>query len=122
KIGGSHWEVKCMDGIANPYLALAAIVSAGTMGYREKRELAWKDCGTRVPAALTQGERDALGIVSRFPGSLEDALDELGRDEELVDELGAELVERYVAVKEAELKLLTDMDGEERKRWIMERY
>jgi glutamine synthetase len=122
KIAGSHWEVKCMDGIANPYLALAAVVSAGVMGVREGRELAWRDCGTRAPAALTQGERDALGIVSRFPGSLEDALDELRSDGELVGELGAELVERYVAVKEAELKLLTDMDGEMRKRWIMERY
>ncbi|KAG6013895.1 hypothetical protein E4U41_004983, partial [Claviceps citrina] len=32
KIRGSHWEVKCIDGLANPYLAMAALVSAGTGG------------------------------------------------------------------------------------------
>ncbi|PHH68757.1 hypothetical protein CDD80_7274 [Ophiocordyceps camponoti-rufipedis] len=32
KIKDSHWEVKCMDGLANPYLAISAILFAGWLG------------------------------------------------------------------------------------------
>ncbi|KAF4582816.1 developmental protein FluG [Ophiocordyceps camponoti-floridani] len=61
KIKGSHWEVKCMDGLANPYLAISAILFAGWLGLEGGYELSWGDC-TREPHLLSRSEREALGI------------------------------------------------------------
>jgi hypothetical protein len=46
----------------------------------------------------------------------------LKQDEELVEWLGPELVERYTALKEFELTFLVRMGEEERRQWLMERY
>jgi glutamine synthetase len=70
KIAGSQWEIKCMDGIANAYLALAAVVTAGV---REG------EAGLRreVPAGMTEDEQAALGIRARIPRTLGGALEAL---------------------------------------------
>lgn len=118
KCEGSHWEVKVMDGMANPYLALAAIISAGTAG---ADEFTWRDCPVD-PATLSGEERAALGIVEQFPASLEEALEALERDDVMVDLLGKDVVDRYVAVKKAEIKLLHSIPEQSRRMWVMERY
>jgi hypothetical protein len=46
----------------------------------------------------------------------------LKEDEELVELMGPELVERYAALKEFELNFLGEMGDEERRQWLMERY
>lgn len=73
KIAGSHWEIKCMDGIANAYLALAVVVTAGARGVREG------EAGLRreVPAGMTEDEQAALGIRTRIPRTLGGALEAL---------------------------------------------
>ncbi|PHH91208.1 hypothetical protein CDD83_1314 [Cordyceps sp. RAO-2017] len=121
KIEGSHWELKCMDGLANPYLALSAILLAGLHGVRRGQELRWKDCGSE-PASLSDEQRRRLGVEERLPSSVREALAALEEDVELGALLGQELVQRYVAVKRAETDLLESMDSEARRRWIMERY
>ena len=121
KIEGSHWEIKCLDGLANVYFALAAILAAGTNGVIDGDELAWGDCQVD-PATLNREERDELGIEERLPQSLDEAIEALLADRELRELLGNDLVVRYVAVKKAETKLLNGMKAEERREWIMERY
>jgi glutamine synthetase len=122
KVEGSHWEVKCMDGIANPYLALSAIIGAGVRGVVRRRTLTWRDCGDVAPFELPEAGRRALGIVSKIPGSLGEALEALQADGELVEVMGRTLVDRYVAVKEAEIQFLKGMSDPERRTWVMERY
>lgn len=122
KVEDSHWELKCMDGLANPYLALSAILSAGVKGYMQSQQLAWGDCGLAAPSQLSDFERDKLGVLTRFPTSLGEALEALKEDKELVHLLGEELVDYYIAVKKAEVEYLKDMEHDERRRWIMERY
>ena len=39
-----RWEIRCLDGFANMYLALAAIMSAGLIGVRNGMEMKMKDC------------------------------------------------------------------------------
>ncbi|KAI1419979.1 hypothetical protein F5Y12DRAFT_788615 [Xylaria sp. FL1777] len=117
KCEGSHWEVKVMDGIANPYLALAALILAGTKG----APLTMKDCIVD-PAKLSDDQRKALGIEKQFPKNLEEALEALTSDVEMVELIGRDVVERYVAVKKAEIQLLNSVPEEERKMWVMERY
>ena len=42
-----RWEVRCLDGMGNTYMALAALVGAGLSGLEEGRELAMKDCSCK---------------------------------------------------------------------------
>ena len=121
KVEDSHWELKTMDGLANPYLAMAAVLFAGIGGVLAREPLKWRDCEID-PAALTDNDRKEMGITERLPTSLEDALTSLQADKELVAHLGEELVERYVAVKEFEMSFLAKMGDDERRQWLMERY
>ncbi|KAK3685896.1 hypothetical protein B0T22DRAFT_381151 [Podospora appendiculata] len=121
KIEDSHWELKAMDGLANPYFAMGAVLLAGVKGVVDKEELVWGDCEID-PAKLTGNDRKELNVTQMLPGSVEEALTALRADEELVELLGAELVDRYTALKEFELNFLGEMTEEERRAWIMERY
>ena len=121
KIAGSHWEMKCLDGLANVYLSMAAIISAGTEGVVAGNMLDWKDC-EKDPASLSDEERKELGIEEKLPANLDEALEELGEDEGLGEMLGKDVVARYIAVKRAEADLLNEMKDEEKREWIIERY
>ncbi|OTA54011.1 glutamine synthetase/guanido kinase [Hypoxylon sp. EC38] len=118
KIEGSHWELKVIDGLANPYFAIAALFTAGMDGIKRKAELTWKDCAGD-PARFSEEKRKELGIVKNFPASLREAIDALKEDD-----LGlpAEFVRRYINSKEAELAFLERMTPEDRRRWLLERY
>lgn len=123
KCDGAHWELKVLDGLANPYLAVAAVLAAGALGGIAAGEslAPWADCAGD-PALLSEEERGALGIEKMFPADLGAALDALAEDEALGALLGPEFVERYINVKRAELRFLEPMAPEERRRWIMDRY
>lgn len=121
KIEDSHWELKIMDGLANPYLAMGAVLLAGISGVEAKQDLIWRDCEVD-PADLTENDRKELHVTEMLPGSVEKALEALKADDTLVDILSEELVERYVAVKEAEVSLIGKLNEEERWQWITERY
>ncbi|KAK0636167.1 hypothetical protein B0T17DRAFT_587420 [Bombardia bombarda] len=121
KIEDSHWELKCMDGLANPYFAMGAVLLAGTHGVVAKEKLVWGDCEID-PAKLTANDRKEMNVTEMLPASVEEALKALKADEALVDYLGAELVDRYVSLKEFELNFLAEMGDDERRGWIMERY
>ncbi|KAB5554592.1 hypothetical protein GE09DRAFT_133263 [Coniochaeta sp. 2T2.1] len=121
KVEDSHWEVKTLDGLANPYLAMAAVLMAGVNGALAKEKLVWGDCESD-PAHLTENDKKELNVTEMLPASVGEALQALREDEELTALMGQELVEKYTAVKEAELKLLEGMDEDQRREWIMERY
>jgi glutamine synthetase len=42
--GYIQWEVRCLDGFANMYLAIYAIMAVGLYGMRKKMEMKLKDC------------------------------------------------------------------------------
>ncbi|AEO57009.1 glutamine synthetase-like protein [Thermothelomyces thermophilus ATCC 42464] len=121
KIAASHWELKWMDGLANPYLAVAAVLFAGVRGVADREPLVWGDCEID-PSKLTADDRKELGVTQMVPANLGEALRALKEDRELVEFMGAELVDRYVAVKSLELEILGKMGDEERRQWLMGRY
>ncbi|KAJ5041721.1 uncharacterized protein L3040_005290 [Drepanopeziza brunnea f. sp. 'multigermtubi'] len=121
KIEGSHFEIKVLDGLANIYFAMAAIVAAGTQGVADSEELTHGDC-TVDPGLLSEEERGELGITKMLPKDLPTALEELKHDEVLVDLLGREFIERYLAIKIAEMEMFDGLAASERRAWIMERY
>ncbi|KAI1413006.1 hypothetical protein F5Y13DRAFT_162262 [Hypoxylon sp. FL1857] len=121
KIDGSHWEFKALDGMANPYLAVAGILAAGTKGAIDKTPLTFRDCEAD-PASLTETQRKELGVTEMLPQSLDEALEALRTDEDLVNVLHSGAVQRYIDTKTAETAFLAPMDPEERREWILERY
>ncbi len=89
-------ELRCPDPSANPYLAFAVMLKSGLDGV--KRGL------TPPPAA----EEDLYHIDPRsraletLPGSLDQALRELERDEVVQQALGPHIAERFIEAKQQE--------------------
>ena len=103
-------ELKPSDHSGNPYLALGALLAAGLDGVQksidpgEPQEI--------DPGNYTDEERERRGI-RLLPTSLDEALDELERDEVLKEALGPLLATSYIAVKRNEAAFFKDKTPEE---------
>jgi glutamine synthetase len=95
--GGTRIEIRVADGAANPYLAIAAALSAGAHGVRE---------GLRPPPPVDgdayRADHDVIGRA--LPVSLDGALEALENDKVLCRALGPEIVETFLAVKRFEIE------------------
>jgi glutamine synthetase len=99
EVGTTNLELKASDPSNNPYLALGALIAAGLDGIESHL-----DAGPSVdidPGNWSDEERAQRGI-RRYPTSLAAALDELERDDVLINALGAPLAKEYILVKRAE--------------------
>lgn len=121
KIDGSHWEFRCMDGLANVYLALAAVIGAGVEGVISKDKMTWLDCHMN-PAEVSQADRDNYNIEEMLPCTLDEALAALKIDKGMYKILGEAVVDTYIAMKQGELELMNSMKDEQRRNWLIERY
>ncbi|KAF7796369.1 hypothetical protein EIP86_007546 [Pleurotus ostreatoroseus] len=103
--GLHHFEVRCVDATANPYLVLAGLLVAGAQGILDRSELRTGDCGKAV-VLMEDTERIALGVetASRLPRSVEEARKCLLADLVLKETLGDEFMDAYLKVN----KLLGD--------------
>lgn len=121
QIDGSHFEIKCVDGFANMYLALGVILGAGLLGILNSEPLLLRNCPAD-PSSLRIDERRKLGITKKLPTSLDEAFHYLREDAELRRILGQPIVDTYLTVKEAERSMLEKMDPGRRRDWLIERY
>jgi glutamine synthetase len=92
-------EIKAVDGSANPYLALGAIVAAGIDGI--ERGLDPGEPLLSNPEDLDFTTREARGI-RRYPTSLADAVTALEQDQVLLDALGPNRAHEFMGVRRAE--------------------
>jgi len=92
-------EIKAVDGSANPYLALGAIVAAGLDGI--ERRLDPGEPLNSNPHDMSDAEREARGI-RRFPTSLIEAIGELEQDDVLLGALGEARAHEFIGVRRAE--------------------
>ena len=99
KADETRFEICSPDSAANPYLTLALCIEAGLDGIRNQIE---------PPKPVTENLNELsfekikeLGI-EKLPTSLNEALDELEKDQILVDALGKHIVNKYVAAKRKE--------------------
>jgi len=92
-------EVRSVDPAANPYLAMAALLSAGLDGI--KNQLVPPAPVDRNIYIMSKEERLAEGIVD-LPSTLADALEEFKKDEVMVAALGEHIFEHFVEAKEIE--------------------
>jgi glutamine synthetase len=122
RIEDGRWEIRCLDGTANMYIALAAIIAAGLVGLSTgETEFDHKDLPYN-PSRLDEEERAQFGIVKKMPASIEEALDALRTDTELNEAMAHGLVHDFVVMKQSEQKMLGKMPEAERRVWLIERY
>ncbi len=97
--GGPRVETRCADSACNPYLALAALISAGLEGIEHGYEL--PEPMERNLYHASGEERRRLGI-EQIPANLSDALDQAQDSELLLNLLGEHMFSRFLELKRAE--------------------
>ncbi len=88
-----RFELRLMDGAANPYLLQAGVLAAGLDGIDHKR-----DPGRRLDINMYE-EAHRVRRIRRLPLNLLDALRLFDKSKVLRDALGDELVSAYVKLK-----------------------
>jgi glutamine synthetase len=97
--GSHHFELRTIDGTANPHIVLATLLGLGLVGVQKGLEL--KIEAVNEPAVLlSDEERAKKGIIGRLHRTLGAARDEARKDPTIGDVLGQEFVEKYLNVNE----------------------
>lgn len=96
---GTRIELRSPDPSCNPYLVLAACLTAGLDGIQKKRKPP-KSLGGNFNG-MTEAERTKAGI-ERLPSSLGEAIEELEKDELMKEVMGEQIAKRYIERKKAE--------------------
>lgn len=91
----SNFEIKVVDGCANPYLALAAIMAGGIDGLRKHLKL---------PKPVDENPDNRKGEVPRLPKSLSESLEALTENVILREMLGEKLLVAVEGVRKAEIQ------------------
>ena len=102
-------ELKSIDGSANPYIALGGLIACGLDGIR--RQL---DPGLPIehdPGKMSEAELERRHI-RRLPTTMADALNELERDQLLMEAMGDLMGRSYLAVRRSEEKAFSEQDTE----------
>ena len=105
----ANLEIKPVDGSANPYLALGAIVAAGLDGL--ERDLRLPEPVTVDPGSLSAAAR-RKGKVTQLPSSLDAAIAELERSTVLREAMGDMLFDSFVATRKGELAAFEGLDDD----------
>ncbi|KAF2758280.1 developmental protein-like protein fluG [Pseudovirgaria hyperparasitica] len=123
RVDKGRWEVRCIDGMANMYLAVSAILGAGLLGlmYAQSTEDLPRDCSSN-PSQLSAEQLKSYNIHKKMPVDIREAHRALEDDTDLREALPAPFTADYLAMKKVELKLLADMTEENRRVWMIERY
>ncbi|WP_284140035.1 MULTISPECIES: type I glutamate--ammonia ligase [unclassified Virgibacillus] len=109
-------ELRSVDPTANPYLAMAVLLSAGLDGIKNK---------LTPPAPVNENiydmskeEREEKGVHS-LPATLKDALVELEKDAVIVEAMGNHLYEHFIEAKEIEWNMFrTTVHPWEREQYL----
>ncbi|KAF5387245.1 hypothetical protein D9757_006859 [Collybiopsis confluens] len=97
-----RFELRFIDGTANPHLALSAIIGAGLTGLKSGKALEVQDVkGPKCAWEMDEDERRAKGITKRMPLTIEQARTFLEEDKVMREVLGSEMVDKYLSVNKA---------------------
>jgi glutamine synthetase len=105
----TNLEYKPADASANPYLAFGGLIAAALDGIDQG--LTPPDPLLADPARLSAEERAAAGVF-RYPTTPGEALDQLERDDVLMEALGEQLARSYLAVRRSEAEEYRAADEE----------
>ena len=96
--GPGHLEDRTVSAACNPYLALAAYVTAGLDGVRRELDPGEPNLGNMYELGLDEIQRRGIGML---PQSLAEALAALREDEVVQSALGV-IYDEFITLKEAE--------------------
>jgi glutamine synthetase len=99
RVRPGHWELRGIDGTANPHLAMTAILTAGLLGISKDKKLTIKDHKKIAMTGFDEKEAEEFGLKDKMPTSLKEGLANLKADEELNEALGPEIITRYLKLK-----------------------
>jgi glutamine synthetase len=103
----THLENRLPTGLSNSYLAIAAVVAAGTLGLKD----------AQMPPPLVEGLAESSDRFAPLPPTLDEALHALEQDEAFRSMLGDEFVQIFTTIKRSELARLkahvTDWERDE---------
>ena len=106
-----NFEFRAADAAASPYLALAALVAAGTIGIQEGLEA---DAATVEDLSLLSAADLKTRGLKRLPENLTMALDDFSAAKDLLAAFPKRFPDIYVAHKLGELAHVADMSDDER--------
>ena len=110
-------ELRSPDPSCNPYLSLAVCLAAGLDGIEKGMEAPEEI--TENIFAMDQSEREANGIES-LPGSLEEAIKAMQKDQLILDTLGEHVASNYISGKMKEWdEYRTRVSSWEREKYII---
>src|ERR671931_1537487 len=110
-------ELRCPDPSCNPYLAFAAMLAAGLDGIKRGLELPRPVEENLYHFDDTMIQKQGVRML---PGSLDEALEEFGRDEVIQDALGPHVCEWFLEAKRAEwAEYRMPVTPWERERYLM---
>ena len=96
---GTRVELRTPDPAANPYLALAVMLAAGLDGIETQAD--WREPVSQNVWEMSFRERRRLRIDD-LPQDLNEACDELEKDDVIQGALGDHVTEHYIAAKRQE--------------------
>jgi len=109
-----RFELRLMDGSANPYLLQAGIIASGIDGMEQKR-----DPGQPLFINMyTEGEK--YPNLKKLPSNLEQALEHLGNSAILLSAFGKKNIDSYLKLKNQELKDFNSKESFSKKDSITE--
>ncbi|MCA1053625.1 type I glutamate--ammonia ligase [Rossellomorea aquimaris] len=109
-------EVRSVDPAANPYLAMSVLLAAGLDGIKNGM-VAPKPIDRNI-YVMDKKEREEAGIID-LPATLHAALEELKKDEVIINSLGGHIFEHFVEAKEIEWDMFrTQVHPWEREQYI----
>lgn len=94
-----RFEIRAVDGAANPYLAFAAILAAGLDGIRGRMDPGPANRGNLLEAPEDELARRNVGLL---PTTLSEALDAMEQDSIVCGSLGEDYATQYIRVKREE--------------------
>ena len=103
-------ELKAADASGNPYLALAAVISAGLAGIEDGLTL--PDPIQDEPGGWAQEERDRRG-VRLLPSTPEEAIDAVGASAAVKAAFGDDLLGAWLAVRRGDADAAKDVEPED---------
>ncbi|MGX4645205.1 type I glutamate--ammonia ligase [Holzapfeliella sp. JNUCC 80] len=116
---GTRLELRSVDPAANPYLAIAGILSAGLEGL-ETKELPVESVDRNI-YHMTDEERRENNITD-LPGTLNEAVDEFAKDVVIKESLGEHLTQSFIDSKKLEWSAYRQTVSEWERDQYMELY
>ena len=93
-----RFELRLMDGSANPYLLQAGVIAAGLHGINNK-----SDPGEPLTCNMYTDYKKYQNL-EKLPNEIEDAIEELEKSKELKESFGEDIINSYVKLKNQEIE------------------